>query len=135
MSDENPYGGTGEPPDESGPPVPSPYQGAPAPPPPGNYPAGGYYAPPQRSDRWKIWLGIGLAIPALIVTGMLAGLMGVVDDSGALSGIVGLAGLVAPIVMLFFRSTRKLGLGLLIGYAVLFILVAGACVALLASYN
>jgi hypothetical protein len=32
-------------------------------------------------------------------------------------------------------STRKFALGLLIAYAVLLILAAGACVALLAAYN
>ena len=137
MSDENPYGGTGEPPEEPTSPTASPYGGGPeqAPGPYLPYPPGYSLGPPPRSDRWKIWVGIGLAIPALIVTGLLAGAVGVVDDSGGLSGLVGLAGLVGPVVLLFFRSTRKLALGLLIGYAVLFILVAGACVALLASYN
>jgi hypothetical protein len=38
-------------------------------------------------------------------------------------------------VMLFFDSTRKIAIGLIIGYAVILILFAGACVALLASYN
>jgi hypothetical protein len=118
MSDENPYGGTGQP--------------------PGNYPPpppGGYTQPPQRSDRWKIWLGIGLSIPALILSGFLTGVSGFVDSSGALSAVVGGACLVAPVVMLFFGATRKVALGLLIGYAVILILFAGVCVALLASYN
>jgi hypothetical protein len=113
MSDENPYGGSGTPP--------------PA------YPTGGYTGP--RSDRWKIWLGIGLSIPALILSGFLTGVSGFVDSSGALSAVVGGACLVAPIVMLFFGATRKVALGLLIGYAVILILFAGVCVALLASYN
>ena len=116
MSDENPYGGEGTPP-------------------PGNYPAGGYYAPQPRSDRWKIWLGIGLSIPALIATGILTGTLGYFDSSGTLSVFGLLAGLVVPIVMLFFDATRKVALGLLIGYAVIFILFAGTCIVLLASYN
>jgi len=118
MSDENPYGGTGQP--------------------PGNYPPpppGGYSQPPQRSDRWKIWLGIALAIPALILTGFLTGTAGFIDDSGALSVVVAGAGVVVPIVLLFFDATRKIALGLLIGYAVILILFAGVCVALLSSYN
>jgi len=133
MSDENPYGGKAEPPEEQ---PPSPYQGAGAA--PGSYqpyPGGGYDAPRPRSDRWKIWLGIALTIPVLVVTGFVAAVAGAIDDSGALSGLIGLAGLVGPVVMLFFGSTRKLGLGLLIGYAVLGILLAGACVALLTAYN
>src|SRR3954452_17768546 len=115
MSQDNPYGGSGAPP--------------PA------YPPGGPYAQPPRSDRWKIWLGIGLAIPALIASGFLTGIAGFLDDSGALSAVVGGACLLAPIVMLFFGATRKIAVGLIIGYAVLFILFAGVCVALLASYN
>jgi hypothetical protein len=132
MSDENPYGGAGEPPDEPRDPARSPYQGYPAPP-PGNYPSGAS-TPPGRSDRWKIWLGIGLAIPVLAVTGLLAGLLGYTDESGASSGIVALIGLLGPVVLLFPSATRKLALGLLIGYAALFILAAGACVALIASF-
>jgi hypothetical protein len=132
MSDENPYGGAGEPPDEA--PPPSRYQGYPTPP-PGSYPAGGPYPPTERSDRWKIWLGIGLAIPALIATFVVAGVLGYADESGALSGIVALIGLLGPVVLLFPSATRKLALGLLIGYAGVLILGAGACVALLATLS
>jgi hypothetical protein len=117
MSDDNPYGGAGQPP------------------PPGSYPVGGNVPPQRPSDRWKIWLGIGLAIPALILSGFLTAMAGFVDDTGALSAVVGGGCLLAPIVMLFFDSTRKIAIGLIIGYAVIFILFAGACVALLASYN
>jgi len=115
MSEENPYGGAGQP--------------------PGSYPAGGKVPPPRRSDRWKIWVGIVLAIPALLVTGFLTSMAGFVDDSGALSVFAAGAGVVVPIVLLFFDSTRKMALGVLIGYAVIFILFAGVCVALIASYN
>jgi hypothetical protein len=118
MSEQNPYGGSGEP--------------------PGNYPTyppGHPQGQPPRRDRWKIWMGIGLAIPALIATGVLAGMVGVVDDSGALSSLFVIAGLLAPVVLLFFPSTRKVAIGLLIGYGTLFILAAGACVALIASYD
>jgi hypothetical protein len=131
MSDENPYGGEGKPPEEQQPP--SPYQGS-APQPPGNYPAGGYSAP-QRSDRWKVWLGIALAIPVLAVTTVLAGAVGQVDNLGSLAGLIGLTGLLGPIVLLFLPATRKLALGLIIGYAALVILAAGACVALIATWD
>jgi hypothetical protein len=99
------------------------------------YPPGPYDAPPPRSDRWKIWVGIALAIPALMATAAVVALAGAIDNSGALSGLVGIACLVAPIVLLFFPATRKIALGLLIGYAVIVILLGGACVALLSSYN
>ena len=134
MSDENPYRGTAEPPEEPEKGA-SPYQGGAGPAPFPAYPAGHPGGPPPRSDRWKIWLGIGLAIPALLATGLVTGTMGVVDDSGALSGIFLVAGLLAPVVMLFFATTRKVAIGLLIGYAAVFILAAGACIALLASLD
>jgi hypothetical protein len=113
MSEENPYGGAETPP--------------PA------YPTGGYTG--LRSDRWKIWLGIGLSVPALIFTGFLTGVSGFVDGSGALSTVVGGGCVLAPIVMLFFAQTRKVALGLLIGYAVIVILLGGTCIVLLSSFN
>jgi len=121
MSEQNPYGGPGQPPGGGQPPYP---------PPPGPY-----GAPPPRGDRWKIWMGIALAIPALMATAAVVALAGAIDNSGALSGVVGIACLVAPIVLLFFPATRKIALGVIIGYAVIVILLGGACVALLASYN
>jgi len=122
MSEQNPYGGPGQPPGDGQPPYPA-------------YPPGPPGVPPQRSDRWKIWLGIALAIPALLASGFVTGAAGFIDDSGGLSAILGLACFVAPIVMLFFRATRKVAIGLLIGYAVILVLFAGACIALLSSYN
>ena len=127
MSDQNPPGGPGDPPEPPNPP-----------PPPGNYPAfpPGYSTPQARSkDTWKIWLGIGLAIPVLIAGSLLAAGASAIDSSGAVSGLLGLAVSVGPFVLLVPSSTRKFALGLLIGYAVLLILAAGACVALLAAYN
>ena len=115
MSEQNPPGG-GQPPYPS-------------------HPPGPYGAPPSRGDRWKIWVGVALAIPALMVTFGLAAVGGAIDNSGALSGLLGIAGLIAPIVLLFVPATRKIALGLLIGYAVIVILLGGACVALLSSYN
>jgi hypothetical protein len=128
MSDDNPPGGAGEPPEPPRPPAP----------PPGNYPAGppGYSMPRAKpQDTWKIWLGIGLAIPVLIAASVLAAGASAIDSSGALSGLFGLAAFFGPFVLLVPGATRKIALGLLIGYAVLFILAAGACVALLAAYN
>jgi hypothetical protein len=128
MSDDNPTGESGEPPEPPRPPVP----------PPGSYPAfppGSSMPQARPKETWKIWLGIGLAIPVLLAASVLAGGAGAIDDSGALSGLVGLAAFLGPFVLLVPSSTRKVAVGLLIGYAVLLILAAGACVALLASYN
>ena len=130
MSDERPDDGSGEPPEPPRPPAP--------PPPQGSYPAfpPGYSGPPaQPKETWKIWLGIGLAIPVIIATTVLAGGAGAIDSSGASSGLIALAGFVGPFVLLIPGSTRKVALGLIIGYGVLLILAAGACVALLAAYS
>ena len=127
MSDQNPPGGSGEPTEPPNPPAP-----------PGNYPAfppGSSMPQARPRDTWKIWLGIGLAIPVLIAGSLLAAGASAIDSSGAVSGLLGLAVFVGPFVLLVPSSTRKLALGLLIGYAVLLILAAGACVALLAAYN
>lgn len=139
MSDNKPPDEPAEPPAPSSPYGASPY-GAPDPSAgtPGSYPqfpAAGAESPRRRRDTWKIWVGIALAIPALIATLVIAGAVGSFEGLGILAGLVILVGLGTPIVLLFFRDSRKLGVGLLIGYAVLFILVAGACVALLASYS
>jgi hypothetical protein len=120
MSEENPYGGAGQPPGGGQPPYPA------YPPTP--------YAPPRR-DRWKIWVGIACALPVLFLTGVVAAAVGSIDQLGWLAGLIGLAAFVGPLVMLFFDGLRKFALGLIIGYAVLFVLAAGACVALLAAYN
>jgi hypothetical protein len=128
MSDQNPPGGSGEPPEPPNTPAP----------PPGNYPAfppGSSMPRARPKDTWKIWLGIGLAIPVLIAGSLLAAGVSAIDSSGAVSGLVGLAMFLGPFVLLVPSSTRKFALGLLIAYAVLLILAAGACVALLAAYN
>ena len=85
MSEQSPYGGSGEP--------------------PGNYPAppSGYpQGPPARSDRWKIWLGIGLAILRVPLVIPLAALVFL----GAFIPIIGsfLAGSVAVLVALVSRG-------------------------------
>ena len=130
MSDERPDDGAGEPFEPPRPPAP--------PSPPGSYPAfppGSSMQPEQPKETWKIWLGIGLAIPVLIATTVLAGGAGAIDDSGATSGLIALAGVLGPFVLLVPGSTRKVALGLIIGYGVLLILAGGACVALLAAYS
>ncbi len=103
------------------------------PPPPPSYPAmppvsGG---PPPEKETWKLWVGIGLAVPYLLVIGVLTGLVGRADAGAAT--IVALIGFVAPIGLLFPSRTVKFGLGLLIGYAALVVIGAGACIALFAT--
>ena len=74
----------------------------------------------------------GSAIPAGILSSVLvnAGVTG-------LDGLVGLLGLALPLAVLIgglaWRPTRWYAVGALIGLAVLFIVLAGVCVAILAS--
>jgi|SRR5215208_3421426 len=133
MSDENP---AGEPPEYP------PPSGAPPGGPPGSYPsypADGYDGPPPQGGRsggnGRILLGIALAIPVLVVSSALAGGLAALDDTGVLSGIVGFCAFVGPLVMLVFDRTRKVAIGILIGYAVIFVVLAGLCVALIAAYD
>ncbi len=133
---QGPYG--------AGPP-PSPY-GGPTPPAPGQ-PPGVQPPAPGMSNKAKFWIGVLLALPALLISGtvLAAGvsLADAIDDSGTLTGIAQavLSGalLVGYILLLVWRKSRWFALGLLAGSAVLFILAAGACVVLLvaitSSYN
>lgn len=120
---------------------PSPYgappPGQPAYPPPAlpAYPVSSTDRPHEQEGSGRIWLGIALSIPYLVVAGVVMGGLGNLGNGagGDLAGLVGLAVFAAPFVMLFFRATRKVAIGLLIGFAALMILAAGACVALLAG--
>src|SRR4051794_7227099 len=91
------------------------------------------------SNKGKFWLGVVLALPALLVGGFIVGLAPAVTagdtgttDVGFFLGLVifvlELVGLVTLIVM---ERTRWIGLGILAGIAILFILAAGACIVLI----
>jgi hypothetical protein len=95
------------------------------------------------SNKAKFWLGVALALPAMIVGPVIVGaavnLGQVVSADGPLSGILGgvaslllLAGFIALIVV---GRTRWIGLGMLAGIAVLLILAAGACIVLIAALS
>jgi hypothetical protein len=55
--------------------------------------------------------------------------------SGILGGLASLALLVAFVVMIVVNRTRWVGLGMLAGIAALFVVAAGACIALLSAYQ
>jgi hypothetical protein len=95
------------------------------------------------SNKAKFWVGVVLALPALIlgpvIVGVAVNLGQVLSADGPLSGILGglaslllLAGFIALIVI---ERTRWLGLGMLAGIAVLLILAAGACIVLIAAIS
>jgi hypothetical protein len=95
------------------------------------------------SNKAKFWLGVALALPALIVGPLIVGaavnIGQVISADGPLSGILGggasLALLIAFIGLIVVDRTRWIGLGMLAGIAVLFVVAAGACIALLSAYQ
>lgn len=95
------------------------------------------------SNKAKFWIGVALTIPAIIVGSVISGAGSAIVDSmngdpavgAAVSSILGLLVLAAYIAMIVFPKTRWIALGILAGTAVLFILAAGACVALLVAYS
>ena len=114
------------------------------PPPPGwtPYPQ----QPPQpsgMSNTAKFWIGVLLALPVVLVGGILVGIVSgigsALDDTGTASGILGsLAGfgeLIAVVVTLVLDKTRWFALGVIAGVAVLTVLAAGACVVLLVAFS
>jgi hypothetical protein len=94
-----------------------------------------------RSSVARFWIGVALCIPTLFVVGVLESLPTAVGRAvhlpGELSAIATLglnAGLLAAVVVGLVReATRFVVVGILAGLAVLFVLAAGACIALLAG--
>ena len=121
------------PPPYGGPPQ-SPYGGPPGPPP---EPA------PGMSNKAKFWIGVLLTIPAIVVgsaiTGVGSAAVNAVNGDpaigAAVSSLLGLMIFAAYIAAIVIPKTRWFALGILAGTAVLFILAAGACVALLVAYS
>lgn len=101
------------------------------PPPP--YPPPG---PPKKSWAGRIALGALITIGATLLGGL-----GVLLPSSSRLGLLGL-GLLVPvlclvigIVLVCIEDTRPWGLGMIIGFFVMLIVGAGACVALIAGLN
>ena len=116
--------------------------------PPGPYPPYPYQAPlgqqpPGMSNTAKFWIGVALAIPALIVGGIITGAgsavatgVGAGSEVGSLvSSILGLGVFAGFIAALVIERTRWFAIGIMAGTAVLFILAAGACVVLLVGLS
>ncbi len=119
-----PYGGTPQ----------SPYGGPPGPP---AEPA------PGKSNKAKFWIGVLLTIPAIVVGSVITGVGSAAVNAvngdpaigAAVSSLLGLLIFAAYIAAIVIPKTRWFALGILAGTAVLFILAAGACVALLVAYS
>lgn len=92
--------------------------------------------PPRRTGRRReLWYGVGAGLFGCLVLPFL-GLVG-----ADLLGVFGiglltpLAVLVVGVVLVVPDRTRQWGIGLLIGFLVSLIVGAGACVAILATWN
>ena len=129
MSDQQPP--PGERPREPRPPAPGP-GGPPAGPP--------FPQPTGLSNKAKFWFGVLLAIPVLIVSGLVSSVPSIVlsNATGAVGTAAGIVTLVLDVALLVllvagivWRPTRWWALGAVAGMAVLFVVLAGACVVLL----
>ncbi len=84
-----------------------------------------------------------LALPAIIVASIISGAGSAVVDAvggdpavgAAVSGAIALALLAGFVTLVVLERTRWIALGILAGSAIVFILAAGACVALLVAYS
>lgn len=105
-------------------------------PPQGPPPWGYYPSPPQQpqppGDGWKIVCGAVIGVTATVLTPFIG--LGLSRSLGF--GIFVLSFILVPgtgIAFLISSTTRKWGLGLLIGWAIALVVAAGACVALLSG--
>jgi uncharacterized membrane protein len=91
------------------------------------------------SNKAKFWIGVALALPVLILSGIISGAASAVVDgissdsnaAAAVAFVVGLGELAAVVAAVVFARTRWFAIGVIAGVAVLFVLAAGACVVLI----
>jgi hypothetical protein len=84
----------------------------------------------------KIFGGLLVGGFATFVLPLLS--LGIIDATGIGFGTIIVALLLVPIVgvgLMFGGPTRPWGIGLLIGWAIVLIVVGGSCVAIIASLN
>jgi hypothetical protein len=103
--------------------------------------------PPPKRNKGKFWLGVVLALPAVLVAAFLfGGLMSLLSSADVPGGLMNVAALVVLtllltglVALIVVERTRWIGLGLLAGTAIWAIVAAGACIVLIAaitsSYN
>jgi hypothetical protein len=124
---------------------PPPYGGPPGPPyggPPGPYPPP-HGQPSGMSNKAKFWIGAVLALPVIVVAGLISGAVSAVADgitgsssvTGFAAALVGLGELAAVIGAIVWERTRWFAIGVIAGGAVLLILAAGACIVLLVAFT
>lgn len=96
-----------------------------------------------RSNVARFWIGVLLCLPALFVVGALeslptlvGGKIGVPSEVSSLATIGLNIGLLGTLILGLVReSTRFIVVGIMAGLAILFVLAAGACIALLAGLS
>jgi hypothetical protein len=95
------------------------------------------------SNKAKFWVGVVLALPTIVLAGLISGATSAVADgisgdsalAGVVAVVVGLAELGALIGAIVWGRTRWFAVGVIAGGAVLLILAAGACVVLLVALS
>ena len=91
------------------------------------------------SNKAKFWIGVVLALPVLVLAGVISGAASAVVDgisgdsnaAAAVAFVVGLGELAALVAAIVLAPTRWFAIGVIAGIAVLFVLAAGACVVIL----
>jgi hypothetical protein len=109
-----------------------PPTGPPQGPPWGHHPPPG--SQPNRGRGWEIFGGVVVGGIATVILPLMS--LAVADQAGLGAIIVAL--LLVPALglgLLFSKSARPWGLGLLIGWAAALIVVGGSCVAIIASLD
>lgn len=101
--------------------------------------------PPRKgtSNKAKFWIGVVVALPAIVVASIISGAGAAVVDAvggdpavgAAVSGAIALVLLAGFVTLVVLERTRWIALGILAGTAIVVILAAGACVALLVAYS
>jgi hypothetical protein len=85
--------------------------------------------------RRELWYGIGVALLACLVLPFVSLLAPGPLGMFGLGLLTPLAVLVTGVVLVISDRTRQWGIGLLVGFLVALILGAGACVAILATWD
>jgi hypothetical protein len=95
------------------------------------------------SNKAKFWIGAVLALPVIVVAGLISGAVSAVADgitgsssvTGIAAALVGFGELAAVIGAIVWERTRWFAIGVIAGGAVLLILAAGACIVLLVAFT
>ena len=88
---------------------------------------------PGPQSKKPIAIGILISFASLVVSSLATRLVGSSDVFGAVASLAWITPLVG-LGMLFHPRTRRIGLGVLLGFGIMLVIGFAACVALIALY-